>query len=170
LQELSSQTGIDKDGILQTVQRWNTMCAAGVDIEFGKGSNEYQRYFGDPKRKSNPTMGTIKRSPFYALPIWPGDAGTKGGLLTDEYARVLRDDASILPGLYAAGNTAASIMGESSIGAGVTLGPAMTFAYIAARHLAAGSQVVSSNDTKPAEDCSAGDMKKDGAALSPSTV
>ena len=81
-------------------------------------------------------MGTIERAPFYAVQLQPGDVGTSGGLLTDEFARVLRADGSVIPGLYATGNSTASVMGRNYLGAGASVGPSMTFGYIAARHAA----------------------------------
>jgi succinate dehydrogenase/fumarate reductase flavoprotein subunit len=112
------------------------MCKLGVDKDFGKGSDEYQKFIGDYSIRPNPTKGPVERALFYAIEVMPGDAGTKGGLLTDKYSRVLREDNTIIEGLYSAGNTSASVMGRGCLGAGVTIGPAMTFAYIAANHLA----------------------------------
>jgi 3-oxosteroid 1-dehydrogenase len=96
----------------------------------------YDRYYGDPRNHPNPCLGQLRKPPFYAARIVPGDLGTKGGLRTDERARVLRDDGTPIPGLYAAGNASASVMGHSYAGAGATIGPAMTFGYIAALDLA----------------------------------
>ena len=114
----------------------NQYAASGDDKEFGKGSNTFDRYYGDVNVKPNPCLAPIAKPPFYAMRIDAGDIGTKGGLLTDEYARVLREDGQPIPGLYATGNTSAAVMGPSYPGAGSTLGPAMTFGYIAAHHLA----------------------------------
>ncbi len=90
--------------------------------------------YGDPRVKPNPNLGAIERGPFYATRIYPGDLGTKGGILTDEHARALREDGTVIKGLYAAGNSSASVMGNRYPGPGSTIGPAMTFGYIAARH------------------------------------
>ncbi len=114
----------------------NQFAAAGEDKDFGKGGNSFDRYYGDVNVKPNPCLGPIVKPPFYAMRIDAGDIGTKGGLLTDEFARVLREDGQPLPGLYAIGNTSAAVMGPSYPGAGSTLGPAMTFGYVAAHHLA----------------------------------
>ena len=111
---------------------------AGRDGEFGRGDSAYDRYYGDPRCRPNPNLAPLARPPFYAAKIVPGDLGTKGGLRTDERARVLREDGTAIPGLYAAGNASASVMGHSYAGAGATIGPAMTFGYIAARDLALG--------------------------------
>jgi 3-oxosteroid 1-dehydrogenase len=86
--------------------------------------------------KPNPCLAPLEEGPFYAIRLDAGDIGTKGGLVTDEFSRVLRADGSPIPGLYATGNTSASVMGGSYPGAGATLGPAMTFGYIAANHIA----------------------------------
>ena len=110
---------------------------AGRDEEFGRGDSAYDRYYGDPRVRPNPNLAPLARPPFYAVTIVPGDLGTKGGLRTDEHARVLREDGTPIPGLYAAGNASASVMGHSYAGAGATIGPAMTFGYIAALDLAA---------------------------------
>ena len=111
----------------------------GRDEEFRRGDSAYDRYYGDPRRRPNPNLAPLARPPFYAVKIVPGDLGTKGGLRTDERARVLRADGTPIPGLYAAGNASASVMGHSYAGAGATIGPAMTFGYIAALDLAAGT-------------------------------
>ena len=89
------------------------------------------------RQRPNTNLAPLARPPFYAVKIVPGDLGTKGGLRTDERARVLRDDGSPIAGLYAAGNASAPVMGHSYAGAGATIGPAMTFGYIAALDLAA---------------------------------
>ncbi|KAM5347289.1 hypothetical protein ACJ41O_010294 [Fusarium nematophilum] len=136
---LADKIGVDASGLAETVERWNRMCVRGVDEDFGKGGNAYNRYFGDANIRPNPNMGPIEKAPYYAVRIYPGDLGTKGGLLTDERSRVLREDGSVCEGLYGAGNTTASVMGRTYLGAGSTLGPALTFAYIAVNHMASKS-------------------------------
>ena len=136
LDSLASQIEVDAKGLRETAERMKQYAASGEDQEFGKGSNNFDRYYGDVNVKPNPCLATISKPPFYAIRIDAGDIGTKGGLLTDEYARVLREDGQPIPGLYATGNTSAAVMGPSYPGAGSTLGPAMTFGYIAAHHLA----------------------------------
>ena len=89
--------------------------------------------YGDPSVTPNPSLKPLEKGPFYAMPIYPGDIGTNGGLLTDDRARVVGDGGKVIEGLYAIGNNAASAMGESYPGAGVTIGPALTFGYIAVR-------------------------------------
>ena len=129
---LAAAAGVDAGGLAKTVARFNEFAAAGRDADFGRGDSAYDRYYGDPRRRPNPNLAPLDRPPFYAVRIVPGDLGTKGGLVTDERARVLRPDGTVIEGLYAAGNTSASAMGHSYAGAGATIGPAMTFGYIAA--------------------------------------
>jgi len=133
---LARAAGVDADGLVKTVTRFNEFAAAGRDEEFGRGDSAYDRYYGDPRVRPNPNLAPLTRPPFYAARLVPGDLGTKGGLRTDERARVLREDGTVIPGLYAAGNASASVMGHSYAGAGATIGPAMTFGYIAARAMA----------------------------------
>jgi 3-oxosteroid 1-dehydrogenase len=136
LDALAKQIDVNPVGMRETVERMNEYALTGDDKEFGKGANTFDRYYGDVNVKPNPCLASITKPPFYAMRIDAGDIGTKGGLLTDEFARVLRDDGQPIPGLYATGNTSAAVMGPSYPGAGSTLGPAMTFGYIAAHHLA----------------------------------
>lgn len=140
LEELAGQCGIDPEGLNRTVRRVNAMAANGVDEDFGRGDNVYDQYYGDPGNRPNPSFGPIDKAPYYATRYYPGDLSTKGGLMADEHARVLRPDGSVIEGLYAAGNCAAPVMGRTYPGAGATLGPAMVFAWIAAQHSAAHSQ------------------------------
>jgi 3-oxosteroid 1-dehydrogenase len=137
LSDLAGQCGIDVAGLLQTVARYNQMCAKGIDEEFHRGEDAFDRYYGDPTVKPNPTMGPVAKAPFYAVAMYPGDIGTNGGLLTDADARVLREDGSPIDGLYATGNCTASVMGRSYPGAGATIAPSMVFGYVAAKNAAA---------------------------------
>jgi len=134
LAELAAATGMDPARLAATVERFNGFAATGVDADFGRGRTVYDNYYGDPRVKPNPNLGPLERGPFRALRLYPGDLGTKGGLLTDDDARVLREDGSIITGLYAAGNTTASVMGRTYPGPGSTIGPAVVFGYRAARH------------------------------------
>jgi 3-oxosteroid 1-dehydrogenase len=134
---LAREMNVDAAGLVKTVTRFNEFAAAGRDEEFGRGDSAYDRYYGDPRVRPNPNLAPLARPPFHAVKLVPGDLGTKGGLRTDERARVLREDGTVIPGLYAAGNASASVMGHSYAGAGATIGPAMTFGYIAARTMAA---------------------------------
>lgn len=138
LEELAAGIGVEVEGLTATVHRFNEFAARGRDDDFGRGDSAYDRYYGDPRNRPNPCLGPVRKPPFYAFQVVPGDLGTKGGLRTDERARVLREDETPIPGLYAAGNTSAAVMGRSYAGAGATLGPAMTFGYLAAVDLATG--------------------------------
>jgi 3-oxosteroid 1-dehydrogenase len=135
LDELAGQIGVPADALTSTVHRFNGFAASGHDDDFGRGDSAYDRYYGDPRQRPNPCLGAVAKPPFYAFRMVPGDLGTKGGLRTDERARVLRPDGTVIPGLYAAGNVSAAVMGRSYAGAGATLGPAMTFGYLAALDL-----------------------------------
>jgi 3-oxosteroid 1-dehydrogenase len=137
LAELAAGPGLDPAALAATVARFNGFALAGVDGDFHRGDSAYDRYYGDPRHRPNPNLAPLERPPFYAVKVVPGDLGTKGGLRTDERARVLRSDGTPIPGLYAAGNTSAAVMGRSYAGAGATIGPAMTFGYLAALDLAA---------------------------------
>lgn len=134
LLELARRCAIDADGLQQTVDRFNRMSVNGRDEDFHRGDDPYDCLYGDPFVKPNASLGGIERAPFYAVALYPGDIGTNGGLLTDEHARVLREDGSPIAGLYAAGNCTASVMGRVYPGAGGTIGPAMVFGFIGARH------------------------------------
>ncbi len=134
LKALAQKLGIDTPTLLDTVARFNENARQGVDPEFGRGSTEHDRYYADMTVSPNPTLGPLEQGPFYALRCDPGDLDTKGGLLCDEHGRVTNTDGEVIPGLYAAGNTSAAVMGDTYPGAGATIGSAMTFAYIAAQH------------------------------------
>jgi 3-oxosteroid 1-dehydrogenase len=139
LAELGDAIGVDSGALTKTVARFNDFASTGHDEEFGRGTSAYDRYYGDPRVRPNPNLAPLAKAPFYAVKIVPGDLGTKGGLRTDARARVVREDGSVIGGLYAAGNASASVMGHSYAGAGATIGPAMTFGYIAAMDLFSGA-------------------------------
>lgn len=136
LGEIAGRAGIDPAVLAATVARYNEAAKRGADPEFGRGRTAYNRYLGDPAHQPNPCVGPITTGPFYALKLVPGDLGTFAGLRGDAHARVLGTDGAPIVGLYAAGNDLASIMGGNYPGGGITLGPAMTFGFIAARHMA----------------------------------
>ncbi|ACL57683.1 FAD-dependent oxidoreductase [Methylobacterium nodulans] len=136
LPELARAAGIDPDGLAATVAAYNRDAERGEDPAFGRGSTAFNRFLGDPDNKPNPNVAPIRRGPYYALKLIMGDLGTFDGLRTDTVGRVLRSDARPVPGLYAVGNDRASIMGGNYPGAGITLGPIMTFGFITGRHLA----------------------------------
>jgi 3-oxosteroid 1-dehydrogenase len=142
LDGLAGDLGMSPRELCATVDRFNGFAAAGTDGDFARGDSVYDRYYGDPRNRPNPCLGALERAPFYAVRIVPGDLGTKGGLRTDERARVLRADGTAIAGLYAAGNTSAAVMGHSYAGAGATIGPAMTFGYIAAMDLVGAAPVL----------------------------
>jgi succinate dehydrogenase/fumarate reductase flavoprotein subunit len=136
LEELARLAGVPADALQETVARFDEFARAGVDEEFHRGENAYDRYYGDPRVKPNPCLAPIEKPPFYAVALYPGDLGTKGGLVTDVDGRVLREDGTPIAGLYAAGNTTASVMGRCYPGPGPTLAPALTFAMLAMFHAA----------------------------------
>jgi 3-oxosteroid 1-dehydrogenase len=136
LAALAGQIGVPADGLVKTVEKFNDFARTGADEDFGRGDSAYDRYYGDPNCKPNPNLAPLAQPPFYAIKIVPGDLGTKGGLRTDSRARVLRADGTAIDGLYAAGNTSGLVMGRSYAGPGATIGPAMTFGYLAALHAA----------------------------------
>lgn len=140
---LAAKIGVDTNGLKQTVADMNSFAATGVDPQFGKGTTSIDRYYSDPSVKPNTCLGPIVKAPFYAVQMFPGEIGTKGGLVTDPQARVLREDGSVIAGLYATGNTSAPVMGATYPGAGSTLGPAMTFGYVAAKTIASGAKTQS---------------------------
>lgn len=137
LEELARQIDVDPAGLAATVKTVNEYARTGEDKDFGRGGNVFDRYYGDVNVKPNPCLAPLAKGPYYAMRMDAGDIGTKGGLLTDAQARVVRPDGSPIEGLYAIGNTSASVMGIAYPGAGATIGPAMTFGYIAANHIAA---------------------------------
>ncbi len=135
VEELAANMGVPVDTLCATIARFNDYAVKGEDPDFHRGEAAYDKMYGDPRVGPNPCLAPIAKGPFYAMPIYPGDIGTNGGLLTDDKARVLDAKGKPITGLYAVGNNAASAMGESYPGAGVTIGPAMTFGYIAARDM-----------------------------------
>ncbi|MFC9962941.1 FAD-binding protein [Nocardia ignorata] len=134
--ELATAIGVPALGLRATVERFNGFARDGHDDDFGRGDSAYDNYYGDPTLPQ-PTLDPLDRGPYYALRIRIGDLGTKGGLVYNENAQVLRADGSVIDGLYAAGNTSAAVMGNDYAGAGATIGPAMVFGYVAADHAAA---------------------------------
>lgn len=134
--ELAAMIGVPPDALTDTVARFNGFARAGKDTDFGRGDSAYDRYYGDPTLK-NPNLDRIDKAPYYAVRIEVGDLGTKGGLVCDEHSRVLREDGTAIDGLYATGNTSASVMANEYAGPGATIGPSIVFGYVAARHAAA---------------------------------
>lgn len=135
IEGLAEKLGIASEGLRKTVESVNQYAKTGVDLDYHRGESPYDRYYSDPAVKPNPCLGQIIKPPFYAMRVDPGDFGTCGGVKTDTNARVLDEQDRPIPGLYAIGNCAAGIL-TTYPGPGGTLGPAMTFGYIAARHIA----------------------------------
>ncbi|MET7451262.1 3-oxosteroid 1-dehydrogenase [Streptomyces sp. NPDC005574] len=136
LDALAGSIGVPATALRTTVDRFNSLARTGEDPDFHRGDSAYDHYYTDPAVLPDSCLAPLWLPPYHAFRIVPGDLGTKGGLRTDARARVLRPDGTTIPGLYAAGNASAAVMGHSYAGAGSTIGPAMTFGYIAARDLA----------------------------------
>jgi 3-oxosteroid 1-dehydrogenase len=134
LEGLAKLLDIDAEGLKLSVSRLNEFARTGKDTDFQRGDTVFDRYYGDEQVEPNACLAPIETPPFYGLEAFPGDLGTKGGLLTDASARVLNEAGQPAPGLYAVGNCSASVMGRTYPGPGSTLGPATTFGFIAARH------------------------------------
>lgn len=138
IEDLARQLKIDPATLKATVDRFNGFVAKNRDEDFHRGERAYDRWLGDSYNKPSVTLGAIDKGPFYAVPIVPGDVGTYGGVVTDEHARVLRADGSVISGLYAAGVSTASVMGRFYPGPGSSVGPSFVWGYVAAKHAAAG--------------------------------
>lgn len=136
LAQLAHEIGVDADALATTVARFNTFVDQGRDLDFGRGERAYDRYLGDAYHQPSASLGRIDHGPYYALPVVPGDVGTAGGVLTDERGRVLRDDGSVIAGLYATGTSSASVMGYAYPGAGASVGPSFVWGYVAAKDAA----------------------------------
>jgi succinate dehydrogenase/fumarate reductase flavoprotein subunit len=134
LNELAAKIAVDPAQLHKTVARYNGFAETGVDVDFGKGEAELNRFNGDGTHRPNPCIGPLAAAPFYAVAVWPADIAVSTGLSTDRDARVLGTDGKPIPGLYACGNDMASVMAGSYPGPGTTLGPAIVFAYRAAMH------------------------------------
>ena len=136
LARLAAEIEVPAEALEETIRRFNGFAESGIDADFHRGESAYDRYYADPRVKPNPSLHAIDQGPFYAVKIVPGDLGTKGGIVTDERARALRADGSVIEGLYAAGNCSSAVMGRTYAGPGATIGPAMTFGYLAAEDIA----------------------------------
>jgi 3-oxosteroid 1-dehydrogenase len=134
LGQLARMLNVDPVTLEATVARFNQFVARNRDEDFHRGERAYDRWLGDPFNKPSETLGAISTAPFYAVPVLPGDVGTYGGVVTDECARVLRADGSVIPGLYATGVSTASVMGRAYPGAGSSVGPSFVWGYVAAKH------------------------------------
>lgn len=138
-EELAVKIGVPPQALRDTAVRFNSLAATGHDDDFNRGDSAYDNYYGDPTLP-NPNLAPLGKPPYLAFQIILGDLGTSGGLVTDEHARVLGEDGGVIAGLYATGNTSAAVMGRSYAGAGATIGPAMTFGYVAAQHISENSK------------------------------
>lgn len=147
LAELAGLIGVPADALEKTAERFNGFADKGVDEDFQRGVSGYDHYYGDVTNKPNPSLGPVRKAPFYAVKMVPGDLGTKGGANTDVHGRVLRADGSPIPGLYAAGNASSPVMGHTYAGPGATIGPAMVFGYLAVEHMLAGAAAPTPTDS-----------------------
>jgi len=134
--ELGRSIGVSQQTLLATLSRFNEMSRAGDDSDFHRGRSAYDRYYGDPTVTPNPNLRALEEGPFYAVKVVLSDLGTCGGLRADERARVLREDGSVIDGLYAIGNTAANAFGATYPGAGATIAQGLVYGYIAAQDAA----------------------------------
>jgi 3-oxosteroid 1-dehydrogenase len=134
VEALGSACGIDPGKLRATVDRFNGFARSGRDEDFHRGDGVYDRWLGDALHQPCPTLGTLEKAPFFAIRVYPGDVSTFGGLVTDRCARVLREDGSVIHGLYATGTSTASVMGRGCPGAGASIGPSFTFGFVAAKH------------------------------------
>lgn len=135
--ELAVAIGVPPAALERTVAEYNACARVGTDPKFDKGGDAYQRYMGDAANQPNPCVAPLEHPPFFAVALYPGDLGTSTGLQTDAEARVLDREGAPIPGLYSVGNDMHSVMNGAYPGPGITLGPALTFGYIAARSIAA---------------------------------
>jgi 3-oxosteroid 1-dehydrogenase len=136
IEDLALACGLDKAALRATVDRFNGFARKGVDEDFHRGVRAYDRFLGDYTHKPNATLGALDEGPFYAVQVVPGDVGTFGGAVCDSRARVLREDGSVIEGLYATGTTTASVMGKTYPGAGCSIGPSFTWGFVAAKDAA----------------------------------
>ena len=134
LEELAQKIDVPAGPFVDTVHAFNVDARRGVDSAFARGSDIYQRHLGDAEQRPNPCVAPLVEPPFYAVAVYPADLGMAAGVMTDEHARVLRDDGSPIEGLYACGNDMHSVMNGAYPGPGITLGPALVFGYLAASH------------------------------------
>lgn len=149
LAELAAKAGIDPAQLRETVDTYNAGAVDGKDLQFRRGWRVYNRFLGDRTREPNPCVAPVVQGPFYAVKIVMGDLGTFAGIRTDMHARVLDGQGRPIEGLFAAGNDSASVMGGGYPGGGITLGPAMTFGFVAAEFMA--GRASASTAAAPAE-------------------
>lgn len=134
--ELAGEIGLPADELVRTIQRFNRYAAKGLDPDFGRGQSAYNDCLGDPGYRPNAAIGPLDTAPYYATRVLPSDVGTCGGVLTNQHAQVLDHQDQVIEGLYATGNTTATVMGRTYPGAGASIASSMVFGYVAARHAA----------------------------------
>ncbi len=134
--DLAHATDLPADELARTIQRFNRFAAKGLDPDFGRGQSAYNDCLGDPGHRPNAAIGPLNRAPYYATRVFPADVGTCGGVITNEHAEVLDQQDQVIDGLYATGNTTATVMGRTYPGAGASIASSMVFGYVAARHAA----------------------------------
>jgi 3-oxosteroid 1-dehydrogenase len=134
--DLARQIEVPAEPLADTVQRFNQFAAKGLDPDFGRGQSAYNDCLGDPGYRPNAAIGPLERAPYYATKVYPADVGTCGGVITNEHAQVLDEQNRVIDGLYATGNTTATVMGRTYPGAGASIASSMVFGYVAARHAA----------------------------------
>ncbi len=134
--DLARQIDLPADELSRTIERFNRFSARGLDPDFGRGQSAYNDCLGDPGYRPNAAIGPLERAPYYATRVLPADVGTCGGVITNEYAQVLDGQDQVIDGLYATGNTTATVMGRTYPGAGASIASSMVFGYVAARHAA----------------------------------
>lgn len=147
--DLAQAICVDPHVLQQTLDRFNTDARNGIDPQFGKGGNSYNRYMGDPQHQPNPCLAPLSKAPFYAIRLHTGDLGSACGLLTDANANVLNRSGAAIAGLYAVGNDMNSMMNGTYPGPGITLGPALTFGWLAASHIASRLQAPATEREQP---------------------
>jgi len=134
VKDLAALIKVDPQTLQSTVERFNGFVAKNHDDDFNRGDRAYDRWLGDAFHEKHASLGAISEGPFYAMAVYPGDVGTYGGVVTDTQARVLREDGSVIEGLYATGISTASVMGRVYPGAGASVGPSFVWGYVAAKH------------------------------------
>ncbi|MAZ88757.1 MAG: 3-oxosteroid 1-dehydrogenase [Cellvibrionaceae bacterium] len=137
IEELARKIQLPEAKLVKSIDRFNDFARTGEDHDFSRGGNVHDKYYGDKTVSPNPCLAALEKGPYYAVRVYPGDLGTKGGLLTDEHAQVVNQQGALIDGLYAVGNSSSSVVGTKYPGAGTTLGPAMTFGYLAALKISA---------------------------------
>jgi 3-oxosteroid 1-dehydrogenase len=134
--DLAREIDVSADELEHTIARFNEFAAKGLDPDFGRGQSAYNDCLGDPGYRPNAAVGPLERGPYYATRVLPADVGTCGGVITNEHAQVLDENDRVIDGLYATGNTTATVMGRTYPGAGASIASTMVFGYVAARHAA----------------------------------